>query len=506
MQGAAFLTGSGEVTYQLKAFNSEGEALTAVRKLGRFTTMATTSPQGYKIQKDFEFAIPAELRTAMRNTPQDWPSRPFRMSGLWIVSIKRVIQFSRAPDVSDIRQMMPEYIRSGALPHPDRIQQQPLIGQFKALSLDTAEQLRENAQYFDINAVLPSGLTTLVRAIVRGKLDMVVAALDLGADPNLCVSQSCPLHDAIASKDSATLVPLLLSRGADPDRVDSAVGVQLAPLAYAMFHARPLEIAELLRAKGADINGGQGEATPLMIAAEGGSKVLVKWLQKNNADWFIGSKDNVPPRLAITFATGQSKNAEFIKWFHGEWVKALKASGKWEWEGWIEQGGRRVPIGDSQVVLKREPFHIVVRIRPERRLAVAAAANAKHFAEVGRISMPNDLGRNGNIVSAIAVGAEMRDASSSFLRVNATSPDETGSYVIHSWGNNADGKSFSREDAVGVRTEYTRPVTELLVADTEVPIAEFKGKDLFVVMGTSVDVGHYLLEYYQPKRLHIRFQ
>lgn len=99
----------------------------------------------------------------------------------------------------------------------------------------------------DGNAVDSNQTTPLTRSIeLKSDLQVVAALLEAGADPN----ESGLLHRVVSTRGCPQLVQLLLSHGADVNRLDS---LQLSPLYYSVS-GNSLNVTNVLIEAGADVN------------------------------------------------------------------------------------------------------------------------------------------------------------------------------------------------------------------------------------------------------------
>ncbi|HKA87126.1 MAG TPA: ankyrin repeat domain-containing protein [Haliangiales bacterium] len=173
------------------------------------------------------------------------------------------------------------------------------------------------------------------------------ALLAAGADPNaVAASGLTPLMAAAARDDSGAVVPLLLERGADPNRggggtwavilagggdpvslaalVDRGADPRAAtPGGYTALHAaakaNATANARLLLARGADPNARDGHGrTPLMWAAQMGSDDIVALLLARGADANVG--ESFSGTTALMQAAASDRADEAI-------VRALLAAG-----------------------------------------------------------------------------------------------------------------------------------------------------------------------------------
>lgn len=144
-------------------------------------------------------------------------------------------------------------------------------------------------------------------AAAMGDADRLRAALD--ADPSASAALSgdgwTALHLA-GFFGQAEAVRLLLERGADPN-ARSTNPMRNAPLHAGVAGPRPLEMARLLTAAGADANAAQhGGYTALHSAAQHGSIELIDLLLDHGADPDAAAEDG---RRAVDFAREKGHDA-----------------------------------------------------------------------------------------------------------------------------------------------------------------------------------------------------
>ena len=125
------------------------------------------------------------------------------------------------------------------------------------------------------------GNTPLHHAVNYGCLINVEFLLELGADLSIKNNKSnSPLHVA-CSNNNLECVRILISHKAD---VNLPGGNDKTPIIKAVEAEADIELIELLLQNGANINSGDGVATPLMVAISYGNLVLVKYLIGKGAE------------------------------------------------------------------------------------------------------------------------------------------------------------------------------------------------------------------------------
>ena len=168
-------------------------------------------------------------------------------------------------------------------------------------------------------------------AVWNGDLEGVQAELDNGVDVDEKddLWGRTPLHIA-AEEGHKEIAELLIAKGADVNAKDS---VGFTPLHEAAFYGQN-EIAELLIAKGADVNAKDDNfvGTPLHRAAYYGQKEIAELLIASGADVdakVVGSgphKGKTP--LDAANETNHPEIADLLRKHGGKTKKELEAEGK----------------------------------------------------------------------------------------------------------------------------------------------------------------------------------
>ncbi len=169
----------------------------------------------------------------------------------------------------------------------------------------------------DVDARDEAGSTALVLAAsFRDYEDVVELLISKGADVNAPDGKGhTPLMVAVSVSKKGT--ELLLSKGADvtPRCEDDAS----AFLHWAMGHLEGqdrIDVAELLLAKGADINdalGGSGGTTALMIAVRSNDLELAKFLVSRGANLDATRNRDGKTALALAEKEGNAEIVAFLK-------------------------------------------------------------------------------------------------------------------------------------------------------------------------------------------------
>ncbi len=267
-----------------------------------------------------------------------------------------------------------------------------------------------------------------------------------------------------------------------------------------MNDPKAVELGELLLAKGANVDGVPGDFPPVVVAAEKGNRPAVELLLKHGADLFRPALLQLR-RNALTAAQLMKTDAAFQAWLKQTWLDYAKHSGRFAWQGWIDQGGKRTPIGDKPIVLERKPFDIVVRMRPDARLMVAASTERKLFEDL------KSEGEAGPLHSIAAVVADVCDGGTRplFLSGKSTTGKPDGNRVM-AWSDAPECRGFTATASEGGDRRFTRTIGELATYDGTKGLAESDAKSLYLVVGTGFDSVFPSFEYFEPKLVELRFR
>ena len=154
-------------------------------------------------------------------------------------------------------------------------------------------------------------------------LTTIAAVLLVGCGPK---APDISLFDA-AMKGNIEAVKQHLAAGTDVNAKDESMG--MTPLHHATFGGHK-EIAELLIAKGADVNAKFDKisgGTPLHIAADKGHKEIAELLIAAGADVNAKDKGGESP-LDWAIEDNQSEAADLLRKHGGKTGEELKAEGK----------------------------------------------------------------------------------------------------------------------------------------------------------------------------------
>jgi hypothetical protein len=498
---AGTLIGSVQLTYYVKNFDDESAARAAAAQLMQRRTPGDAKQMGFSETTRYAFAIPAPLRTALLDTPLNRVTEPVQANDRWWIALRGASNFDGIPTFAAVKDRLPEFVRVGAIPNPDDIMKMPLVQSYAAGTVTTVDTLAKLKTPYDVDMLLPNGQTLLLRALLLHNVDLIKALIAAGANPNHCASALCPLHAAIAGPDPVATTQLLLENGADPDHIDRQAGVVWSALVQAMHRDESLGLAQLLLDKHADVDGADGDYTPLMTAAFSGEKSTIQLLEQHQADWFRTTRNEVPAQTVLDMSQSGTGDAAFKEWLIGEWRDQAAKSGRYQWQAWIEQGTKRWPVNGKPITIARAPFNLVVRLQPAQRLLLASADSDAVFQELNRGP------KGGRIFNGGGIAAENRDGSSTFMNLNAGALRPDDSYFLHSWGDNGDSRFFTMERQVGGVTEYVRRVDSFNLRDEKrVPIAASKFKSIYLVMGTQLAIPRITVDYFAPQRLQLQFQ
>lgn len=419
--------------------------------------------------------------------------------GWMIVEVvsKRV---AAAPAFETAQVGIPNLVASGILPSAAQLQSDPALRSRTAANrISTVADLDAAPAGLDLNMKLSSLNTLLTRSILLGRADLMDALLKRGANPNLCARKFCPLELAVLGK-VPEMPGLLLKAGADPNQSDPAIGALEGPLNAVAFRG-DLELANRLIAAGAKVDGlGRGQ-TPLMVAASAGNRAMAELLIAKGADVFAVT-NTAPERTALDFAE-RGKHAEFAAWLRGAVRAKARESGQYAWEGWIEQDGRRHALDGKPIALKRAPFRIIVRMKPERMLYASASSDRRLFADFAKGE------RDSGLYSTMNIGAEGPEPNDLVVYEPQKPGERWGG--SHAWWNEAKGSRFTKVTDTPQGREHAREIRSLVVIDAAekvndpVPVAAYKGASLYLVLGTRVRMTFMDDEVFGSRNVELRF-
>jgi len=398
----------------------------------------------------------------------------------WIIAELVARKPSQAPPFATVEPNLPGLVAAGLLPSAEQLRSDPALRKRSAANaIRTVDDLSAAPSDLNLNVRLSSYGTVLTRALTLERTDLVQALLARGANPNLCARRSCPLHAAVYS-GSRPSVEALLKAGADANQADPAVGVPIGPLGAAAYRG-DADIVERLVAAGARVNGEAKGETPLMAAATAANRQMIELLVAKGADLF--KLDGGAPERGVLDSARVAKNAEFSAWLRALLLKTAASSGRYVWQGWIEQEGKRTAMGDKPIMLRKAPFRIIVRMDPERMLYVATSSEQRLFEEF------RTQRGDGALFSTMNVSAE-GEADKELVVHGPAKPGERwgGS---QNWFKKEGHSRFAAVNATAEGMEFVREVTSLFLLDAAerndpIPIASYTGDALYLVVGTRV--------------------
>jgi 3-oxoadipate enol-lactonase len=158
------------------------------------------------------------------------------------------------------------------MPHSDA-PPQDVVNEFVGVSHGSIDRAKELlAQYPSlVNAVADWGETPIQAAAQTGQREIVELLLGAGAPRDICTCAMLGDRDAVAA---------FLERDGDAAHATGAHGL---PVMYYPACNGRLDIAELLLAHGAGVNGGAGVSTPLHGAVTFGRLAMTEWLLDQGA-------------------------------------------------------------------------------------------------------------------------------------------------------------------------------------------------------------------------------
>jgi len=151
---------------------------------------------------------------------------------------------------------------------------------YQAATLGDIDQIKLHiARGTDLNKPDPRGTTALARAAQRGRLEIVKALVEAGANVDTTTPQGPPLFLATINRH-ADVAEFLLANDANPNGKDRTGRTAL--IVAAENAQQPL--VELLVAKGADVNAADKQGhTPLTAAKRGRSDDIADFLRQKGA-------------------------------------------------------------------------------------------------------------------------------------------------------------------------------------------------------------------------------
>lgn len=185
---------------------------------------------------------------------------------------------------------------------PTRTLPQELIDEFIiAAHYDPARVEQLLAQYPELLYASASWEETAIQAAAQtGQRAIIEHLLSLGAPLDICTASVMGM-----SKEVNEMLT------ADPSQAH-ATGAHGIPVLYFAAVGGHVDIADMLLARGSEINAGQGGSTPMHGAAGFGRKEMAKWLLDHGGDINAQGYEGKTP-LALAEDNGQSEMAAWLK-------------------------------------------------------------------------------------------------------------------------------------------------------------------------------------------------
>jgi len=496
--------GGMSYTYYLGATPDEAKLDAVLARVGPAPTESYLEKLGLKKSNSYAFVMPVSLRDVVIKTQSGRVSGKFRIKDSWCFVYVAGVRFVPLPPLEQLKDALPKLVQAGNIPAPADALRPPLLYAYQASQVHDVAALARLSADVDVNLILPNGSTMLANAVAGGTSDLITALLDRHADPNKCAASVCPLTLAVYAKNAPELLQLLLARGANPNITDPDAGVLATPLAMAVMQANGNALGELLLAKGANVDGIPGDPPPVVAAAEKGDRAVIEMLEHHGADLMRQGMKPPLPVNALTVAQRANADPKFQAWLREQWKEAARKSGRFDWQGWIEQDGKQMPIADRPIVLSRKPFNIVIRMRPEARLMIAASA------EKDLLEDAQDSQRQGSVPlhSLGAVVADQCDGAERplFMSGPSTNPKLMGGGDrVMLWEDAPGCHAFTSLGAGPTETRYVRTIGSLSFYDSQTSISESSATSLFLVLGTQLQVAFPQFDFFGEKRIELRF-
>ncbi|MFZ6712556.1 ankyrin repeat domain-containing protein [Undibacterium sp. TC9W] len=459
-----------QYNYDLLRFDNQDAANTCEKYSATCVNVKTRGRENFRLPLP---SVPLYLKETVSNMLLTPVSKPLldSASNTWVLVVMKATKSSDFPKNVDPQNWLDQYALT-ALPALNDVKNDPQLATRRELgrilnqaSL-TAALTANKVNSSNINTRLADGSTLLRRAIMMRDSEMTDTLLKNGARADVCTPR-CPLNSAIHTAD-LNLIKKLLDAGANP-------------------------------------NGGTSDYRPLSLATLLANKDVIGLLLDKGANLLL-------PQPEIAFGSAIEKNLlqyappgnpEFANWLQTKIEQALDKSGKYKWAAWIEQNGQRTPLTDNAVIkLKKAPFKIAMQINPEHSFRLICAEDKSLFEHAKDIHFRTDT------LSPFKVGASGDDSkylSCGKIVMKKGKWTFDGATKELSYTENADEKTGTQRIKGPKGMEYSYNVTEFLDDDNAVPLAQYNGKDLAMIIGTVPRSGMGA-DYFRPASFTIKFQ
>lgn len=455
-------------------------------------------------------AVPPAIRLALINlyTPgeksQPLPYTNRGTPGFVVVELVRTSRAAPLQQGPEFERAAAAWVAGGLLPTPDALladaKERARAAYWWALTPQAVQaipaDLSPNVEYGNY-------LTPLARAILAGRQDVAQALLDRGADLQQCSVLGCATHLAVGTPDAAQgaqWLAWLLARGAKPDTVDRRhLASADTALATAIAQDR-LALAEDLVRAGASPDGVSGVLhTPLYQAAVYHRWDTVRWLITRGASVLPWDDRDAPPPGGVSHlaaAAQSTRDADFAAWAETTMMAAINSSPRYRFEAFVEQDGKRQALTDGAALrIKAAPFRLVLVLPPTASDGVTFGASfQKAWAdEVRQGELRNPMFRP---YSAAALAEPPSEGSYDLLVGQPCPADAKADEACPGSQFLLQTDASARRDFHSIRAdkhEYVREVRRIfdvsVERDISVPLEQFRGKTLQMVLSTTVNMG-----------------
>ncbi|MEJ6023776.1 ankyrin repeat domain-containing protein [Ramlibacter sp. PS4R-6] len=364
-------------------------------------------------------------------------------------------------------------------------------------------------------AVLPAGIdvnlrfgdetTPLTRAIMRRDLLAVQALVDRGADVNACGSAGCPLDIAsavLATGEWQTWLAFFLSKGARVDAVDPKFASSSDTLLTLAILRKNDALAQQLMDLGASPDGAPGvRMTPLQAAVLMGRKPLAETMLAKGAEPLAFSDRAAAPapvmRYSAYMAAVENGDPQLVAWAESVSIATAKARPASRYRLHIEQDGKIISLTpDGAYTLRAAPFKLVVRFEDPAQgdLQVGASLSPDWLQEVRGGDRRNAMFRP---YAAGALPEASKEDSYVLLTADPCAANVgkddmcDGSFMALQTDAKLradfhEVREAGREYAREIRTVFN---TSQAGKPRDVPLAELKGRTIYMVATTTVNLG-----------------